>query len=222
MLRMKRQGTLIRWEKERGFGFIRSPDTSADVFVHLRDFMDRRTMPQVGMTLDFEEIHMGSKGPRAVAVQLAGAVRQRARQTSPARKPHKRSGRGTEPATTSSSLPMVLILTAYLSLIGYGMWNGRIPPMILGLWTVLNLLAFFVYKFDKNAAETGRWRTAESTLHLISLLGGWLGAWCAQRLFRHKIRKTSFMVRYWITVFAHAMAAGAWAGKFLPAGLPAL
>ena len=46
---MKRQGTLVRWEKDRGFGFIRCPDVSADVFVHLRDFSERGTAPQVGM-----------------------------------------------------------------------------------------------------------------------------------------------------------------------------
>ena len=63
---MKRQGTLVRWEKDRGFGFIRCPEISADVFVHLRDFSERGTAPQVGMRLDFEEIHVGGKGPRAV------------------------------------------------------------------------------------------------------------------------------------------------------------
>ena len=70
---MKRQGRLVRWEAERGFGFIRSPDVSADVFVHLRDFSDRQLKPQVGMELSFEEIHVGGKGPRAVAVQAASA-----------------------------------------------------------------------------------------------------------------------------------------------------
>jgi cold shock CspA family protein len=52
---MKRQGRLVRWEAERGFGFICSPEVLADVFVHLRDFSDRRVLPQVGMTLSFEE-----------------------------------------------------------------------------------------------------------------------------------------------------------------------
>jgi len=62
---MKRQGRLVRWEAERGFGFIRSPDVSADVFVHLRDFSDRQLKPQVGMELSFEEIHVGGARGRA-------------------------------------------------------------------------------------------------------------------------------------------------------------
>ena len=75
---MKRQGRLVRWEAERGFGFIRSPDVSADVFVHLRDFSDRQLKPQVGMDLSFEEIHVGGKGPRAVAVQAVSSDASRA------------------------------------------------------------------------------------------------------------------------------------------------
>ena len=35
---MQKQGTVVRWNAERAFGFIRSPDTDADVFFHVRDF----------------------------------------------------------------------------------------------------------------------------------------------------------------------------------------
>lgn len=243
---MKRQGTLVRWEKDRGFGFIRSPDVSADVFVHLRDFSDRGATPQVGMQLTFEEIHVGGKGPRAVAVQAAAAVQQqpqlpqhqRAQQPRPAdsrRRPTARptarpagrpadrpNSRRRDAAPSSSwSLPMALLLAGYAALLGYGVWTARIPPIALGVLLLLSLLTFFIYGFDKNAAETGRWRTAENTLHLLSLVGGWPGAWVAQRLFRHKVRKTSFMAGYWATVLAHMAAVGAWVGKLLPAGLPA-
>lgn len=41
-----------------------------------------------------------------------------------------------------------------------------------------------------------RWRTQESTLHMLSLLGGWPGAWWAQVLFHHKTRKTSFQIAF--------------------------
>ncbi|MGJ7563918.1 DUF1294 domain-containing protein [Variovorax sp. GB1R11] len=228
---MKRQGTLVRWEKDRGFGFIRSPDVSADVFVHLRDFTDRGTAPQVGMKLTFEEIHVGGKGPRAVAVQADSAVQQRPQErqrqpTRPAGSARTRNVRATSrhrdaAPSSSSSLPMALLLLCYAALLFYGVWTARIPPIALGVLLLLSLLTFFIYGFDKNAAETGRWRTAENTLHLLSLVGGWPGAWVAQRLFRHKVRKTSFMAGYWATVLAHLAAVGAWVGKLLPAGLPA-
>lgn len=222
---MKRQGTLVRWEKERGFGFIRCAEVSADVFVHLRDFADRGLTPQVGMTLTFDEIHVGGKGPRAVAVQAPGAMPRREQQQPrrPAASPRPRTERRQDAApSSSSSLPMVLLLPAYAALLGYGVWTTRIPPIALGVLLLISLLTFVVYGVDKNAATAGRWRTAESTLHLLSLIGGWPGAWCAQRLFRHKVRKTSFMAGYWATVLAHMAAVGAWVGKFLPAGLLAL
>jgi hypothetical protein len=43
---MKRQGRLVRWEAERGFRFIRSPDVSADVFVRLRDLLCHKSSKQ--------------------------------------------------------------------------------------------------------------------------------------------------------------------------------
>ena len=208
---MKRQGTLVRWEKDRGFGFIRCPEISADVFVHLRDFSERGTAPQVGMRLDFEEIHVGGKGPRAVVVRAAGAQQQRP-QRRQQQQPQRRS-----PRSASSSLPMALLLVGYAALLGYGVWTGRIPPIALGMLLLLSLLTFFVYGFDKNAAQAGRWRTEENTLHLLSLAGGWPGAWIAQRLFRHKVSKTNFMAVYWATVLAHLAAVGAWVGKLVPA-----
>ncbi|WP_213954034.1 DUF1294 domain-containing protein [Variovorax sp. dw_954] len=202
---MKRQGTLVRWVKDRGFSFIHCPDISADVFVHLRDFTDKGITPQVGMMLRFEEIHMGGKGPRAVAVQAAGAARQpQGRSASePSRRPSDRpNGRSRDVAPSTSSLPMALLIAIYVALLGYGVWIARISPITLAVLLVISLSTFFIYGLDKSAAEAGRWRTSETTLHMLSLLGGWPGAWCAQRLFRHKVRKPDFMAVYW------TMAAG--------------
>jgi uncharacterized membrane protein YsdA (DUF1294 family) len=50
------------------------------------------------------------------------------------------------------------------------------------------------------------WRTQESKLHLVALLGGWPGALLAQDLFRHKSRKAQFQVVFWITFFANCGA----------------
>jgi len=57
-----------------------------------------------------------------------------------------------------------------------------------------------MYAIDKSAARKGAWRTQESTLHLLSLAGGWPGALIAQQKLRHKTRKPSFRVVFWITV----------------------
>ena len=221
---MKRQGRLVRWEADRGFGFIRSPDVSADVFVHLRDFSDRRVLPQVGMELSFEEIHVGGKGPRAVAVQAASATASR---PMPKRTPidshrrpaPRRANRHRESPSGSSASSGLIFLLAYAVLVGAAVWSGRLPPLVLGVVPGLSLLAFFAYALDKNAAQTGRWRTKESTLHLLALAGGWPGAWAAQRLLRHKSSKQSFLLVYRATVVIHCAALLAWV--FWLRGLPA-
>lgn len=71
---------------------------------------------------------------------------------------------------------------------------------ILVFYIILSVVTFIVYALDKSAAEQHRWRIQEKTLHLLSLLGGWPGAWIAQRMLRHKTQKISFQIVYWATV----------------------
>jgi uncharacterized membrane protein YsdA (DUF1294 family) len=47
----------------------------------------------------------------------------------------------------------------------------------------------------------------EATLHLAELLGGWPGAFLAQRRFRHKTRKVSFQLVFAVIVLLHQLAA---------------
>lgn len=63
-----------------------------------------------------------------------------------------------------------------------------------------------MYAKDKSAAEWDKWLTSESTLHTISLLGGWPGAKIAQSFLRHKSKKHSFRITYWVTVIANCGA----------------
>ena len=59
---------------------------------------------------------------------------------------------------------------------------------------VINLIAFIAQWWDKRAAIRGRRRTPEARLHLWELLGGWPGSLLAMILFRHKIRKFSYLL----------------------------
>ena len=80
--------------------------------------------------------------------------------------------------------------------------------MALGGLLALNVVTFFSYAMDKTAAEQGRWRTPESTLHALALAGGWPAAWLAQRALRHKSRKRAFLAVYVLTVLLHLGALG--------------
>ena len=68
------------------------------------------------------------------------------------------------------------------------------------VYLMMSLVTFIAYAVDKRAAVRGAWRTPESTLHTLELLGGWPGAWLAQRLLRHKSVKTSFRIVFFVMV----------------------
>jgi cold shock CspA family protein len=51
---MRTQGSLIRWNEDRGFGFIKTRDSGIEVFVHVSQFPRGGRRPQVGDTLHFE------------------------------------------------------------------------------------------------------------------------------------------------------------------------
>ncbi|GAB4290608.1 MAG: hypothetical protein Kow0096_04210 [Thiohalomonadaceae bacterium] len=63
-----------------------------------------------------------------------------------------------------------------------------------------------LYARDKAAARRQARRTPEKTLHLLALLGGWPGAWCAQQWLRHKAHKQPFRALFWITVLLNPAA----------------
>jgi len=73
---------------------------------------------------------------------------------------------------------------------------------------VASIVAYVLYWIDKRRAVAGGRRIPENTLHWASLLGGWPGAIVAQRRLRHKTKKLTFRVTFWITVLLHLIAAG--------------
>jgi len=85
---------------------------------------------------------------------------------------------------------------------------------VLIVYFAASFVTFIAYARDKSAAQRGKWRTAESNLHVLGLAGGWPGALAAQRLLRHKSSKRNFLLVFWITVFLNVAAAGylVWSG----------
>lgn len=86
---------------------------------------------------------------------------------------------------------------------------GLTSLLLNGVWLpaavylTMSLLAFFLYWRDKRQARAGGWRTPEKILHAVELLGGWPGAMLAQQVLRHKTRKLSFQVLFWLIVLLH-------------------
>ena len=233
---MPKQGTVVRWNAERAFGFIRSPGSAADVFFHVRDYRGA-TPPREGLAVVFEEIRGGDKGPRATAVQAAGAqgapAGNHGSQARGARRPETtRAGRSTARTETSAgtrrnTTPVAPagaalaygLMLAWAALVAWAVWTRHLPLWSVAALAGLNLATLWLYAADKNAARRGQWRIAEKQLHLLSLLGGWPAAWLAQQNMRHKSSKTAFRAVYWATIVLHCAALAGflhWVGAFQP------
>jgi len=85
---------------------------------------------------------------------------------------------------------------------------GNLPLILLTWYLTACVITFTAYALDKSAARRGRWRTRESTLHLLSLAGGWPGALVAQQWLRHKSSKQSFLRVFRVTVLLNCAALG--------------
>ena len=71
----------------------------------------------------------------------------------------------------------------------------------IGYFLIISALTVFVYSADKRASRIGGRRIPEKKLHLLSILGGTLAAYYAQRRYRHKINKISFQIYFWLIAF---------------------
>jgi uncharacterized membrane protein YsdA (DUF1294 family) len=82
----------------------------------------------------------------------------------------------------------------------------RIPALVGAVYLGASMICFIAYAIDKSAAKAGRWRTTENTLLLCGLACGWPGAVLAQQWLRHKSSKTTFLVKFWLTVALNIVA----------------
>lgn len=95
------------------------------------------------------------------------------------------------------SIGLFVVLSLWLL---YLDWQLLVPSWLKYIFVLINAVTLFGYWRDKKAAEQQAWRTQESTLLLLGLVGGWPAAFVAQHWFRHKNRKVSFQLLFWLTV----------------------
>ena len=56
------------------------------------------------------------------------------------------------------------------------------------------MVAFHLFRIDKNRAEQSEYRISEAVLLGVSFLGGALGAFCAMHEYHHKTLHTAFAI----------------------------
>jgi uncharacterized membrane protein YsdA (DUF1294 family)/cold shock CspA family protein len=188
---MQQRGVLKSWNDEKGFGFIAPEDGSADVFAHISAFTNHRiTRPAVGTSIGF-----------TVEKDERGRLRAGRAWTE-----FGKGGRG--PARTWAPWVATFAAADFIGALGVAAYYGLIPRAVPLAYLTLSIVTFAIYAWDKWRAKRGGDRMAEATLHLLEMLGGWPGALAAQHWLRHKSRKRSYQVRFWIIVACHV---GLWA-----------
>ena len=64
--------------------------------------------------------------------------------------------------------------------------------LLVAYVAIINTLAFIVYGIDKLKAKKGKWRIPESTLLLLAIIGGSIGAWFGIKVWYHKTLHKKF------------------------------
>lgn len=190
---MRRQGKIAKWNDERGFGFISSSEGGDSVFVHISSLPRYDRRPSVNEAVSYTLAFDVHGRPQANDVRfIVGSSSTTPRRQIP------RSGISVPIAFAVS----FLIALAALAAVGW------LEMSWLALYYGASIITYGCYSRDKTAAQNAGRRTPESTLHLMSLVGGWPGALIAQVLLRHKTRKPSFLIGYWFTVIVNCIALG--------------
>ncbi len=196
---MRVQGRLIEWHDDKGYGFIQPlSDQSADkkVFLHIKSFARKGPRPVEGCLLEYT-LALDSQG-RISGQQVAYVKRGSAVSTAPAsRSPARQSVAGQSVLTTHWRVWLVVVYLVFLLAL---VMTSQLPGWIL-LWpAIIGAVTYVFYGLDKRAAKLDQWRVQESSLHLLSVLGGWCGALYAQQQLRHKTAKSAFQQVFWATV----------------------
>lgn len=117
---MRTEGTLTKWNDDRGFGFITPTQGGPEVFVHISGFPRDAHRPAVGERLNFE-IETDSAGKkRAKNLMYPGRT-----VTHPARQSLSR-GRSEKPGFFGRIMPIVVVVI--LGFYGYSQYSHRVAP----------------------------------------------------------------------------------------------
>ena len=120
-------GKLMKWNAERGFGFVVADHGDQELFVHVSAFPRGGRPPVVGEPLTFE-MELDKEGrKRAVRVRRPGAPEPRDSRHQPheqVRRPSRRATERTE-STSFGSVLVALLVVAGLGWYGYTRYTER-------------------------------------------------------------------------------------------------
>jgi uncharacterized membrane protein YsdA (DUF1294 family)/cold shock CspA family protein len=172
---------IVAWDSEKGYGFLQVGPQR--VFLHRRDFVEHHKRPAVGDAVRFlmgKDARGRPCATNALHVNGGGRI----------------------------TVLALLVTVGLLVLPAIALQRQAVDLRWVGAYALaLGTITGWAYAHDKRQAREKEWRVSEGRLHLLELLGGWPGAFLAQRRLRHKCSKPSYQVVFWLIVLAYQFAA---------------
>ncbi|MFL0951786.1 DUF1294 domain-containing protein [Vibrio parahaemolyticus] len=167
------KGQILEWNDSKGYGFISVIGDDQKVFIHVSSIKNRGRRPKLNDSVTFE-VTKDSKGRlNAENVVIEGV--------------------NGFPLTVLFGFSFLVAASASVIV-----FKGQL--LLIPVYLILSTFTYLMFAWDKQAAQNGRWRTPENTLHFLSLIGGWPGALLAQFKLRHKSKKQPFKFMLWVTI----------------------
>ncbi|MCP1659915.1 DUF1294 domain-containing protein [Neisseria perflava] len=186
-------GTVVNWNDEKGYGFIRFGDQFQTVFFHISAFHYATRRPKTGQKVSFYCNHATSQdSQKAVKVVLQGDECALFNALPP---DYDRLN-----IDMPKFLTNILIAVVFLAAVAY------FSVKLAVLYLLFSLISFILYRNDKQIAQKSSknsgyiGRVPEKNLHLADIIGGWPGALIARAAYNHKTSKTRFIRIFWLSV----------------------
>ena len=183
---MRLKGTLLKWNNDKAFGFITPNSGGDDVFIHKTAFENRQRTPKANDVITFS-ITKDKQGRYCAANATYLGEKLIKRQT-------KRINKFS-----------IYLSVAFLGFLMVALLLNYIPQALALAYLALSVFTYLIYALDKSKAKRGAWRISEASLHFLALIGGWPGGAIAQQLLRHKSKKRSFRIIFWVTVIINCV-----------------
>jgi len=205
---LRKRGTINKWDDEKGFGFILPDDSTKIIFVHIKSFTDRNIRPSINqkVTYTVQNNSDGKQSATNVSRSTDNPIRSRTNINKKFVKENIKKKQTTFEDTSKHNISIISLFFVggfILFLFYFTMVAEKLPVTIIVVYLIMSMFTYFTYKLDKMKAINNGYRVPEKMLLLLSLLGGWIGALIAQEQFRHKNKKISFQVPFWLVVFGN-------------------
>ena len=206
---IREKGKIIKWNDDKGFGFILPNDSQKNIFVHIKSFSDKSVRPTEGQHVTYTRQKKNDGRDSAINVSRATdnivnnrASSNRNKNITPTYNRINTNNIKLENKSTHSISPSyIMIILGFVGFLLNFTIEGKLPLIVIVIYIAMGILTYYIYSEDKDSAINNERRTSEKHLLKLSLFGGWIGALIAQQKFRHKTKKTSFQMSFWITVF---------------------